>query len=121
MLAFERLIICMLISLVLFKSIYSGKFGAAFQALMFFQTEIMFAFDVIEKVTFFSETLCAFVAFVCFNSRRRIVFIKPHACLILSYRTIINGIILTFITIWQGLYIIDVFILFWICVLNILA
>ena len=116
-LAFEWLIIAMLISHMLFQSIYPCKLGATFDAFMFFDAKAMLAFNVVEQMTLFAEAQGAFIAFVCFYRvrHRSSLFIKPQAYLILIYGTIINGRIITFNRISDILLLERVFILFWIC------
>lgn len=54
-LAFERFFNGVLIPHMLFKSVYPCKLGATFNAFMFLDTEVMFAFYVVEQVTLFAE------------------------------------------------------------------
>ena len=68
-LTFKRFVICVFIPYMLFEGIYSSKFGAAFLALMLFQSEIVLALDMIQKMTSFSEALGTFGAFVKLISR----------------------------------------------------
>lgn len=64
---------------MLFEGIYSSEFRAAFLALMLFQTEIVLALDMIQKMTSFSEALGTFGAFVKLICRI-IIFSDPIIC-----------------------------------------